>query len=62
MGSLGGHNFAVLFPLWDLLFKSARFDHRYDATGVRDQLQGRDYGRGFWSQQKQGLLRLVGRA
>ena len=61
-GSLGGHNFAVLFPVWDLLFGSARFDDRYEPTGVRDQLEGRDYGRGFWAQQRLGLLRLVGRA
>ena len=61
-GSLGGHNFAVLFPFWDLLFGSACFDNRFDATGVRDQLHGRDYGSGFWAQQKLGLMRLVGRA
>lgn len=60
-GSLGGHNFAVLFPVWDLLFGSARFDDRYEPTGVRDQLEGRDYGRGFWAQQRLGLLRLMGR-
>jgi sterol desaturase/sphingolipid hydroxylase (fatty acid hydroxylase superfamily) len=57
-GSLGGHNFAVLFPVWDLLFGSARFDDRYEPTGIRDQLQGRDYGRGFWAQQWLGLRRL----
>ena len=60
-GSLGGHNFAVLFPLWDMLFGSARFDDRYEPTGLRDQLQGRDYGRGFWAQQWLGLRRMVGR-
>ena len=60
-GSLGGHNFAVLFPVWDVLFRSARFDDRYQPTGIRDQLQGRDYGSGFWSQQWLGLQRL-GRA
>ena len=33
------------------------------ATGVRDQVeQGRDYGAGFWTQQWQGWLRLIGRA
>jgi sterol desaturase/sphingolipid hydroxylase (fatty acid hydroxylase superfamily) len=57
-GSLGGHNFAVLFPVWDLLFRSARFDDRYEPTGIRDQLAGRDYGRGFWAQQWLGLRRL----
>ncbi len=60
-GSLGGHNFAVLFPVWDVLFGSARFDDRYEPTGIRDQLEGRDYGRGFWSQQWSGLRRLAGR-
>jgi sterol desaturase/sphingolipid hydroxylase (fatty acid hydroxylase superfamily) len=57
-GSLGGHNFAVLFPVWDLLFGTARFDHLDEPTGIRDQLQGRDYGRGFWAQQGLGLQRL----
>ena len=61
-GSLGGHNFAVLFPVWDLLFGSARFDSATQATGIRDQLAGRDYGRGFWAQQWLGLKRLAGRA
>lgn len=66
-GTLGGHNFAVLFPLWDMLFRTANFElDRYDATGIRDQLpppsgRSRDYGRGFWAQQWRGLARLVGR-
>ena len=60
-GSLGGHNFAVLFPVWDVLFGTARFDDRYEPTGIRDQLQGRDYGRGFWAQQGLGLKRLLTR-
>jgi sterol desaturase/sphingolipid hydroxylase (fatty acid hydroxylase superfamily) len=51
----------VLFPLWDMLFGSARFDDRFDPTGIRDQLQGRDYGRGFWAQQWLGLKRLFSR-
>jgi sterol desaturase/sphingolipid hydroxylase (fatty acid hydroxylase superfamily) len=60
---LGGCNFGVLFPWWDMLFGTADFVQRYEATGVRDQVeQGRDYGQGFWAQQWQGLLRLVGRA
>ncbi len=61
-GTLGGHNFGVLLPWWDMLFRTANFEQRYDATGVRDQVeQGRDYGRGFWAQQWLGLKRLVGR-
>ena len=61
--ALGGHNFGVLLPWWDMLFRTANFENRYDPTGVRDQVeQGRDYGRGFWSQQWLGLKRLIGRA
>lgn len=60
-GSLGGHNFGVLFPLWDMLFRTARWDAVYEPTGIRDQLQGRDYGRGFWAQQRLGLQRLLQR-
>jgi sterol desaturase/sphingolipid hydroxylase (fatty acid hydroxylase superfamily) len=62
-GTLGGCNFAVLFPVWDVLFGTARFDGHIEATGVRDQLPeegGRDYGRGFWAQQWLGLKRLGG--
>ena len=62
-GALGGVNFGVLLPWWDMLFGSANFDVRYDPTGVRDQVeQGREYGRGFWSQQWLGLRRLAGKA
>jgi sterol desaturase/sphingolipid hydroxylase (fatty acid hydroxylase superfamily) len=62
--SLGGHNFAVLLPAWDVLFRSARFGSGFAMTGVRDQLppplgQGRDYGASFWPQQWLGLKRLL---
>lgn len=61
--TLGGHNFGVLLPWWDMLFGTANFELRYDATGVRDQVeQGRDYGAGFWAQQWLGLKRLAGKA
>lgn len=60
---LGGCNFGVLLPWWDMLFGSANFEQRYDPTGIRDQVErGRDYGRGFWAQQWLGLKRLAGRA
>lgn len=62
-GTLGGCNFAVLFPVWDVLFGTARFDGRFEPTGIRDQLPehgGRDYGAGFWAQQWLGLKRLLG--
>jgi sterol desaturase/sphingolipid hydroxylase (fatty acid hydroxylase superfamily) len=63
----GGHNFGILLPWWDILFGTANFELRFDPTGVRDQVEPgpnglRDYGRGFWSQQWLGVLRLVGRA
>lgn len=60
---LGGCNFGVLLPWWDMLFGTADFQVKFDPTGVRDQIeQGRDYGRGFWAQQWRGLLRLAGKA
>ena len=57
-------NYAVLFPIWDILFGTARFDNKYVVTGIRDQLpqpvgQGRDYGKGFWAQQWLGLKRMA---
>jgi sterol desaturase/sphingolipid hydroxylase (fatty acid hydroxylase superfamily) len=63
-GTLGGCNFAVLFPVWDILFRTAYFGSSFEATGVRDQLppphgMGRDYGQGFWSQQWLGVRRMV---
>lgn len=61
-GSLGGCNFAVLFPLWDVVFGTARFGAPLQPTGIRDQLPehgSRDYGRGFWAQQWLGLRRLL---
>ena len=62
--SLGGHNFAVLFPIWDVLFRTTHFGQGFAMTGVRDQLpppagKGRNYGRGFWAQQWLGLKRIV---
>jgi sterol desaturase/sphingolipid hydroxylase (fatty acid hydroxylase superfamily) len=65
--TLGGHNFGVLLPWWDMLFRTVDFEERYDPTGVRDQVEPdahgrlREYGRGFWSQQWLGLKRLAGR-
>ena len=65
---LGGCNFGVLLPVWDVLFGTANFELRYDPTGVRDQVQPnkqgqlRDYGEGFWAQQWRGVLRLLNRA
>lgn len=60
-GKARGHNFAVLFPVWDVLFGTARFDTNYAATGIHDQLEqagGRDYGQSFIAQQWLGIKRL----
>jgi len=57
---LGGHNFGVLLPWWDVLFGTANFSSHYPATGIRDQVEeGRDYGKSFWSQQRLGMKRLM---
>ena len=52
--------------IWDDLFGTSNREAGYPATGIRDQLAhgtdpGRNYGRGFWSQQWLGLLRMIGR-
>lgn len=59
-GPARGCNFAVLFPVWDLLFGTADWRPGFVPTGVADQLEGRDYGRGFWAQQRLGLRRMLG--
>jgi sterol desaturase/sphingolipid hydroxylase (fatty acid hydroxylase superfamily) len=61
-GRARGCNFAAVFAFWDVMFGTANFDPKYYPTGVSDQVDGRDYGMGFWSQQWLGLRRLVGRA
>lgn len=64
-GRSRGCNFAVLFPVWDMLFGTADWRREIEPTGVRDQLPtdgNRDYGGGFWRQQWLGLMRMVGRA
>ena len=61
-GAARGVNFAVLFPVWDVLFGTADWRPGFVPTGIRDQLEGRDYGRGFWSQQGRAIGRWFGRA
>jgi sterol desaturase/sphingolipid hydroxylase (fatty acid hydroxylase superfamily) len=61
-GPARGVNFAVLFPIWDILFRTADWRRGFVPTGIRDQLDGRDYGRGFWSQQWRAIERWTGRA
>ncbi len=57
-GRACGCNFAILFPAWDVLFGTANFENIYPPTGIRDQLDGIEYGRGFWAQQWLGIRRL----
>jgi sterol desaturase/sphingolipid hydroxylase (fatty acid hydroxylase superfamily) len=57
-GRFQGVNFATLFPVWDILFRTADFTPGYQPTGIRDQLEGRDYGNSFWQQQWLGMVRL----
>ncbi|MGC7403523.1 sterol desaturase family protein [Pandoraea pneumonica] len=59
-----GCNFGVLFPWWDMVFRTADFSTASVATGIRDQLpppagRSTDYGEGFWAQQWLGLKRLA---
>ncbi len=61
-GDYRGANYAVLLPVWDLLFGTADFRREPGPTGIDDQLAGRDYGEGFWAQQWLGLMRMAGRA
>jgi sterol desaturase/sphingolipid hydroxylase (fatty acid hydroxylase superfamily) len=58
-GRARGCNFATLFPVWDVLFGTANFTREIPATGIRDQLDGADYGEGFIDQQLKGFTRLT---
>lgn len=62
-GRFRGCNFAVLFPVWDMLFGTADYSQQVEPTGIRDQLAApdgvaRDYGRSFWAQQWLGVTRM----
>ena len=59
-----GCNYGVLFPVWDQMLGTARFDLAPGPTGIADQLPQfgrRDYGGGFWAQQILALRRMVQR-
>ena len=45
------HNFAPVFPIWDILFGTAIYDSRHRPTGVDDPRIDRDNGRGWIAQQ-----------
>jgi sterol desaturase/sphingolipid hydroxylase (fatty acid hydroxylase superfamily) len=61
-GRARGVNFGVLFSFWDIVFRSADFHSAVQPTGIRDQLTGADYGRGFFSHQYLAIKRIFGRA
>jgi len=53
---LGGHNFGVLFPWWDMIFGTALFNNHDEPTGVRPSAQNPKYaGQGLIGQQIAGL-------
>ena len=45
------HNFAPVFPIWDILFGTAIYDRKRRPTGVDDPVVDADNGRGWLTQQ-----------
>lgn len=45
------HNFAPVFPIWDILFGTAIYDGKIRPTGVDDVAVDADNGRGWFAQQ-----------
>ena len=65
-GTAYGCNFGVLFPWWDMMFRTASWNRAVEPTGIRDQLpaphgSGRSYGDGLIAQQWRALGRIVQR-
>ena len=65
-GTHYGCNFGVLFPWWDMLFRTVSWERTVEPTGIRSQLpepQGssRCYGDGLWTQQWLAFGRIAGR-
>lgn len=53
------HNFAAVFPIWDVLFGTARFDLPPRPTGVDDREIDADNARGWLGQQVRVFRRFV---
>ncbi len=53
------HNFAPVFPVWDIIFGTAIYDERNRPTGVDDPIVDADNGRGWAVQQVTVFWRLV---
>src|SRR4029453_3982551 len=51
------HNFAPVFPVWDILFGTAIYDGKHRPTGAHEAVVDADNGRGWIGQQ----LRVFGR-
>jgi sterol desaturase/sphingolipid hydroxylase (fatty acid hydroxylase superfamily) len=53
------HNYAPVFPIWDILFGTAIFQRKRRATGVDDRLIDADNGRGWLAQQTSVFARFI---
>ncbi|GLU31435.1 sterol desaturase family protein [Trinickia caryophylli] len=60
-GTSYGCNFGVLFPWWDMLFRTASWNRTLEPTGIRQQLEGESYGEGLVSQHWLAFVRIVRR-
>jgi sterol desaturase/sphingolipid hydroxylase (fatty acid hydroxylase superfamily) len=65
-GTAYGCNFGVLFPWWDMMFRTVSWNRDVEPTGIRDQLPaphgaGRSYGDGLIAQQWRAFGRIVQR-
>ncbi|MFL9935624.1 sterol desaturase family protein [Paraburkholderia sp. RL18-103-BIB-C] len=65
-GTVYGCNFGVLFPWWDMMFRTVSWNPAVEPTGIRDQLpvphgSGRSYGDGLIAQQWHVFGRIVKR-
>jgi sterol desaturase/sphingolipid hydroxylase (fatty acid hydroxylase superfamily) len=65
-GTAYGCNFGVLFPWWDMMFRTVSWNRDVEPTGIRDQLptpsgSGRSYGDGLIAQQWRAFGRIVQR-
>jgi sterol desaturase/sphingolipid hydroxylase (fatty acid hydroxylase superfamily) len=54
-------NFSAVFPIWDIVFRTAHYDYKQRDSGLDDPDADRDNDKGFIGQQIAGLARL-GRA
>ncbi len=57
-GTKYGCNFGVLFPWWDMLFKTASWNRTVEPTGIRQQYEGQSYGEGFLAQHWLAFVRI----